>query len=97
MVHGYSGKPDLAKMVNVFYLQMVGLRSSVYFDYVPSKANIADLPSRKAWAQLALELHGLASPRSLPDRLVVPSVADWRGPLADWIDRSRHLHRSMPS
>lgn len=46
LVHGYSGKPELAKMVNIFYLQMIGLRASVFFDYVPSKANIADLPSR---------------------------------------------------
>ena len=35
LVHGYSGKPDLAKMVNAFYLQAAGLRTSVYFDYVP--------------------------------------------------------------
>ena len=38
-VHGYSGKQELAKTVNVFYLQMVALRASVYFVYVPSKAN----------------------------------------------------------
>ena len=36
LVHGYSGKADLAKMVNAFFLQMAGLRASVYFDYVPS-------------------------------------------------------------
>ena len=53
LVHGYSGKPDLAKMVNAFYLQVAGLRTSVYFDYVPSKANIADLPSRGAVHELA--------------------------------------------
>ena len=49
LVHGYSGKLDLATMVNAFYLQIAGLRSAVYFDWVPSKANIADLPSRDAW------------------------------------------------
>ena len=31
--YGYSGKPDLAKMVNAFYLQLAGLRLSVHFDY----------------------------------------------------------------
>ena len=43
LVHGYSGKPDLAKSVNVFYLQMLSLRASVYFDYVPTKANIQEI------------------------------------------------------
>ena len=40
-VHGYSGKVELAKVVNLFYLQRPpprrGLRTSVFFDYVPSR------------------------------------------------------------
>ena len=58
-MHGYSGKKELAKMINAFHLQAAGLRTSVYFDYVPSKANIADLPSRDAWEELRVELLGL--------------------------------------
>ena len=61
-VHGYSGKPDLAKMVNAFYLQCAGLRASVYFDYVPSKANIADLPSRNKFDILINELDAIFFP-----------------------------------
>ena len=38
LAHGYSGKPELTKAVTVFYLQMISLRASVYFDYGPSKA-----------------------------------------------------------
>ena len=60
LVHGYSGKPDLAKSVNVFYLQMPSLRAAVYFEYVPSKANIADLPSRRMFTLLRSELAGLS-------------------------------------
>lgn len=66
-VHGYSGKQELAKTVNVFYLQMVALRASVYFDYVPSKANIADLPSRgntSARAASSLASAGGGAPRT---------------------------------
>ena len=84
LVHGYSGKPDLAKSVNVFYLQMVGLRASVYFEYVPSKANIADLPSRDAFGELYAELAGFRIVGAAPDVLRVPTVASWRAPLRAW-------------
>ena len=86
LVHGYSGKPDLAKQVNVFYLQMLSLRSAVYFDYVPSKANIADLPSRRMFVQLRSELAGLRGVTRPSDVLRVPSVASWSRPLARWAD-----------
>ena len=88
LVHGYSGKPSLAKMVNIFYLQMIGLRASVFFDYVPSKANIADLPSRREYAKLLLELRGLTIHGASPDRLLVPSVAEWSADLSSWTRRS---------
>ena len=85
LVHGYSGKPELAKSVNVFYLQTVRLRANVYFDYVPSKANIADLPSRAAWPELRAELAGLTVAGGFPDSLVVPDVAAWHAPLHSWL------------
>ena len=97
LVHGYAGKPDLAKLVNVFYLQLNALRSSVYLEYVPSKANIADLPSRFAWAELDLELAGLAVVGDEPDALVVPDVARWRQtPLRDWASRDQWAHFNRP-
>ena len=82
LVNGYSGK-----MTNVFYMQMIGLRASVYFDYVPSKANIADLPSRDRFDLLLPELRGLTVRGLAPDTLVVPSVASWRADLDTWADR----------
>ena len=84
LVHGYSGKVELAKAVNVFYLQLTGLRTSVYFDYVPSKANIADLPSRGAPHEVAQHLHGFDV--RTPDLLRVPDVNTWHAPLGEWID-----------
>ena len=87
LVNGYSGKLELAKMTNIFYMQMIGLRASVYFDYVPSKANIADLPSRARFDLLLPELRGLAVRGLAPDTLVVPSVASWRADLDTWADR----------
>ena len=85
LVHGYAGKPDLAKATNVFHMQLVGMRTSAYLDYVPSKANIADLPSRWAFDILEKELAGIPCPRS-PDVLVVPSISQWKSPLESWLD-----------
>jgi hypothetical protein len=91
-VHGYSGKQELAKTVNVFYLQMVSLRASVYFDYVPSKANIADLPSRGEHERTRRELHGLRQRGSAPDTLAIPSIAQWTAPLESWVVRHEFQH-----
>ena len=77
-------KPDLAKAVNVFYLQMMALRASVYFDWVPSKANIADAPSRYAFAEARYELSVFKLRGGMPDPLLVPSVATWSAPLSRW-------------
>ena len=95
LVHGYSGKPDLAKGVNEFYLQMLSLRASVYLDWVPSKANIADLPSRGEFRALRAELRGIAGADAPPDHLISPSLASWRAPLRSWAavrPEAAHLH-----
>ena len=88
LVHGYSQKTEMALMVNAFYLQLTGLRASVYFDYVPSKANIADLPSRNAFAELRAALLSPAPFPGAPEddhKLRVPALSAWDRPLEDWI------------
>ena len=40
LVNGYAGKEDCARFVNMFHIQLLGLQSKVYFDWVPSKANV---------------------------------------------------------
>ena len=96
LVHGYAGKPELAKSVNIFYLQMIGLRASVYFDYVPSKANIADLPSRNGWTELRASLLGITLPHAMPDTLILPSVSSWAAPLAAWVSQPAATTSRMP-
>ena len=44
VIHGYAKSTDMAYMSNAFHMQLAGMRASVFLDYVPSKANIADLP-----------------------------------------------------
>lgn len=79
LVHGYARTDDLADISNGFHLMAAGLRTAAYFDYVPSKANIADLPSRGEFAL----------PRALGADVVpmrVPGRAMLEGPLEAWID-----------
>ena len=94
-VHGYARKPDLAKAVNVFYLQMMALRASVYFDWVPSKANIADAPSRYAFAEARYELSVFKLRGGMPDPLLVPGVAEWSAPLSRWASARGPLSNSL--
>ena len=46
MVNGYSGKPDMARMVNMFHLALIALDCEWYGEWCPSKANIADIMTR---------------------------------------------------
>ena len=46
MINGYSGKPDLAHMVNMFHAALIALDMRWYGEWVPSKANITTRPER---------------------------------------------------
>lgn len=80
LVHGYARRLDMAKMVNAFHLQLVGLQTEVYLEFVPSLANIADLPSRDEY-ELLDRLGGERVP------IAIPTAADWGAPLTTWAAR----------
>ena len=46
LVNGYAGAPDSARMVNTFHGALLALRMRWYGEWVPSKANIADILTR---------------------------------------------------
>ena len=46
LVNGYSGSPDMAAIVSAFHVQLMHLGTQVFFDWVPSQANISDWPTR---------------------------------------------------
>lgn len=96
LIHGYSNKKDLAKPVNIFHLQSVALRTSVYFEYVPSKANIADLPSRRRFVELERVLAGVPRRGRAPDLLATPSAEAWDADLKSWVTNPRTWHANMP-
>ena len=80
LIKGYSGKPDSAHLTNIFHMFNCGLRARVWFEYVESKANVADLPSRGEFSYLLHELLSVAVP------MRVPEPAEWDAPLSHWRD-----------
>ncbi len=46
VIHDYTRSPHLAKMTNEIHLQFARLQITVWFEWVPSECNIADIPSR---------------------------------------------------
>jgi hypothetical protein len=52
LVKGYSGSPDSVRILHAFAAFSLGLDTSSWFLWVPSKANIADLPLRNDFALL---------------------------------------------
>ena len=55
LIKGYSGKPDCARLINMFHftVAMSGM-SSLWIGYVPTESNPADIPSRPE------ELHAMS-------------------------------------
>jgi len=45
-VHGYARSPDLAALSNTLHLVLAALKYTPFFQWVPSLANCADIPTR---------------------------------------------------
>ena len=82
LVKGYAAAEDSAKIVHAFHSFSVGLKSTVWFEYVASKANIADMPSRGDFE----ELDRLGS---IEHACVMPSVDAWHKPADAWMARAQ--------
>ena len=65
--------------MNAFHLFNAGLRARIYFEYVESKANVADLPSRQEFVYLLVRL----ASRHVPAH--IPPADTWEGPLSAFI------------
>ena len=78
LIKGYSSVPDSAQIVHAFHSLNLGLKCKVWFEYVFTKANIADLPSRKDF-KLLNELG------SIEKDVVLPSLVSFDDDAAMWI------------
>ena len=87
LVKGYSPRPDSLRIIRAFHVANVALGANVWFNYVATKANLADLPSRGAVGEMADVIR-----RVLPsfhverDRvdMVFPAGCSERGGICDW-------------
>ena len=93
LVKGYArGAVDSGVLVNAFHAYNVGLKADAFFEYVRSKANIADYPSRIKFKKMMRELvrAGLVAPGETNVRrvkCVLPKNDKWRDEAAVWIRR----------
>ena len=46
MIHGYASRTDMARLSNMYHLQNFHMNVDAWHEWVPSEANIADIPSR---------------------------------------------------
>ena len=76
LVHGYASKPDMSRIVNAYHLAQFLLGVRVWFEWVPSAANLADLPSR-----LEHEAFFRCVPDSIGVPTILPSLDEWSAPL----------------
>ena len=82
LVHGYASKPDMARLVNLFHAQLVALECWFYGEWVPSKANPADVPTRPdRWHEIP--------PTAVEVPMVIPDVAAVEADVAAWIHSVR--------
>ncbi|KAJ1629932.1 hypothetical protein T492DRAFT_1144838 [Pavlovales sp. CCMP2436] len=71
LLKGYSSIPDSARIVHAFWAIAAALGLDVWFQYVPSEANIADAPSRADCSHL----HAIGS---VSCEFVLPPIDAWR-------------------
>ena len=81
LMKGYSGVPDSARLVHLFHAWNLGAQCRVWFEYVPSKANVSDAPSR---IDMARRVYRISDDiKSSPVFCRLPPLARWSDP-AGW-------------
>ena len=88
-VNSYSRSTEMARISNMLWLLVAGMRTRPWFEYVPSLTNIADLPSRGKYE--LLERLGAQRVHDVP----LVGSTDWNAPLAMWIERASRATRCI--
>jgi hypothetical protein len=81
-VHGYARKPDCARLVNNYHAQAIGLRCMTWGEWVPSKANPADIPTRE-------DRFGEMSKSAKLVVMALPPIEEIEADPAEWIRKVR--------
>lgn len=94
LIKGYSRAIDSGLIVNAFHAFNVGMRADVFFEYVRSKANPADLPSRDAPEELGSLLVNVGAAHNVVDvKCRLPTIDSWEAPTSDVIDTALRATR----
>ena len=78
LIKGYSTAPDNLNMLHAFSAFRLGRGLDIWFEWVASKANIADLPSRLEYTRL----RALGS-QEVP--FIFPPFRAWDEPVEEWL------------
>jgi len=93
LVKGYSKKMDSGMIVNATHAALLGLGAEVYFDYVRSKRNVADWPSRGEVPRTVRVLQEIGIKREriymADPTLRLPSLEEWSSPASEWVKKHR--------
>ena len=99
---GYSKVADSGRIINAFRLKQAALGMRVWFEWIPSEQNIADLPSRGKACELYQIFDAVSEEISGGEwecyewDMVVPDFSSWTAPLAELRSgkrRTRHGSR----
>ena len=89
-VHGYASKPDMGYLVNAYSTALFALQLRCWDEWVPSDANISDLPSR-----LEYDKYYEYFPDSIWVEPVLPDLTRWGASLTQLQDLLRSRGTSM--
>ena len=83
LIHGYASRPDCGRLVNALHLALAALQMQTWFEWVPSKENVADVPSREDSDLELIEILEGAGLEGAFDEVefVFPPIQAWAAPL----------------
>ena len=83
-VNGYAGEPDSAALVNMFHVAILALNIEWWGEWVPSKANPADLRTRPdRFAEFYLAMEGVPL---IEEAMVLPPLDLGDARLREWME-----------
>jgi hypothetical protein len=95
---GYSKVADSGRIINAFRLKQAALGMRVWFEWIPSEQNIADLPSRGKASELYRIFDAVSEEISGGEwecyewDMVIPDFSSWTAPLAELRGGKRRKH-----
>ena len=94
---GYSKVADSGRIINAFRLKQAALGMRIWFEWVPSEQNIADLPSRGKASELYRIFDAVSDVVSGGEwvcyewDMVLPDFSTWIAPLAEFRSKKRKV------